>query len=244
MGKIKKRLYYPIDEDTGRTRSIELYDSVESCPEPNLPIKIKDKTVYAKLGEIEPMMSTRLRVHRDSDNKDYAVLDRSYLTVTINQSPNQTITVTHNGVAHTETFLCPYGDTITSTVVATTAGYGAGDLSVNEVTRVVSNVVVESHGAIPTGSFKVPAKITIPDNISVVQIRYKVWYNSNTINIGVTPGKTYNIEVGSWYDSDVETTKYYLKNADSGVTWRSNTSSSTCYYSADINKETPTVIDY
>ena len=50
------------------------------------------------------------------------------MTVTITQSTGQTISVTVNGVAHTETFTAPFGSTYTATVTPDT-GYTAGTIS-------------------------------------------------------------------------------------------------------------------
>lgn len=241
MGVYKKKL-----KVRGNNRDeyvIDLYDDVTSCPEPNLPIKIKDKTVYAKLGEDTSPMGTGLMVHRDSDDKDYRVQSQSYLTVTINQSPNQTITVTHNGVAHTETFLCPYGDNLTATV-SEDDGYEAGTLNFTEVWGIKANVTIEATEAIPiqSGSFSVPyndreaTTITIPKNIRALACK------TSTI-VGVTPGKSYTLHLvrggkqGNYrYSLYCDTTDKYWAH------W--GPSSYTLNYSAEINKMTPTIQDY
>lgn len=55
-------------------------------------------------------------------------LDQLYFTFTIQQSAHQTITVTVNGIEHTETFKIKYGDSWTASITPDT-GYRAGTLS-------------------------------------------------------------------------------------------------------------------
>lgn len=70
-------------------------------------------------------------------------------TFYINQSANQTITVTCNGVAHTSTFSATYGDKWTATITPDT-GYNAGTLSSTSGTITGSVTVSATAAAIKT----------------------------------------------------------------------------------------------
>lgn len=240
MGKIKKQLH--VRGVNGDMDTIDLYDDIVSCPEPNLPIKIKDKIVYAKLGNYTGEGASIIKVHRDSDNADYSILRKSYLTVTINQSSNQQITVTHKGIEHTETFLCPYGDNITTNIKATTAKYEPGDLNIAEMVKVESNLNIEATIAILSGSFTAPTTVTIPENITVIQVVGKY-----TSYVGVTPGKVYTLARKEEWGGKTFGYRYYVYNTSSAKTWGSvngSESIATCSYSATINKVIPKVEDY
>ena len=53
-----------------------IYSSVNECPEPNLKVWVNNTIGYIKLGDVNDYYATKCRIHRDNDNKDYAVLSQ------------------------------------------------------------------------------------------------------------------------------------------------------------------------
>ena len=74
-----------------------------------------------------------------------AVLDILECTVTIEQSDNQLIIVTANGIEYTDTFTAPYGTEYTASIIAD-EGYTAGILNFTEgiITRDMTIKAVEA----------------------------------------------------------------------------------------------------
>ena len=60
----------------GQEEQAEIYSTVSECPEPNLKVKVNNSNGYVKLGNVDDYYATRGRVHRSSDNKDYAILKK------------------------------------------------------------------------------------------------------------------------------------------------------------------------
>lgn len=54
----------------GTTGSCQVYATEEECPAPNLKVT----GGFVKLGTVDDTLASPIRVHRDSDNADYAVL--------------------------------------------------------------------------------------------------------------------------------------------------------------------------
>lgn len=76
MSILAKKLHIKKDNNTEQTANI--YTTSAECPEPNLKVNVDGADCYVKLGETNDPLATNGRVHRDSDNKDYAILSTAY----------------------------------------------------------------------------------------------------------------------------------------------------------------------
>ena len=76
MSILAKKLHIKKDNNTEQTANI--YTTSAECPEPNLKVNVDGADCYVKVGETNDPLATNGRVHRDSDNKDYAILSTAY----------------------------------------------------------------------------------------------------------------------------------------------------------------------
>ena len=137
---------------------------------------------------------------------------KKQITITITQSPNQTITVTANGVAHTSTFTVDYGTTWTATISGAT-GYTPGTLNktsgtatsnttISATAATTSNytititqsanqtITVTANGVAHTSSFTAPHGTTWTASISP-----STGYNAGSLSPGTSGTLTGNITV-------------------------------------------------
>ena len=76
MSILAKKLHIKKGNNTEQTANI--YTTSAECPEPNLKVNVDGVNCYVKLGETNDQFATNGRVHRNSDNKDYAILSTVY----------------------------------------------------------------------------------------------------------------------------------------------------------------------
>lgn len=72
MSILTKKLH--ILKDGSSEETAVIYTTTTECPEPNLKVNVDGTDGYVKLGEVNHPYATRGRVHRNSNNTDYAIL--------------------------------------------------------------------------------------------------------------------------------------------------------------------------
>lgn len=72
MSILVKKLH--ILNNGGTEETAVIYTTTAECPEPNLKVNVDGTDGYVKLGSVNHQYATKGRVHRDSDNTDYAIL--------------------------------------------------------------------------------------------------------------------------------------------------------------------------
>ncbi|MBO6281518.1 MAG: hypothetical protein J6N49_03185 [Alphaproteobacteria bacterium] len=72
MSILAKKLH--ILKDGGPEETAVIYTTTSECPEPNLKVSVDGANGYVKLGAVNHQYATSGRVHRNSDNSDYAIL--------------------------------------------------------------------------------------------------------------------------------------------------------------------------
>ena len=102
-------------------------------------------TITASTGYIAGTLSSSFGTVTSNITISATPATKRQVTITINQSQNQTIKVTANGVEHTSTFTVDYGTPWTATVVGDT-GYNPGTLS-NSTGTATSNTTISATAA-------------------------------------------------------------------------------------------------
>ena len=72
MSILTKKLH--ILKNGGSEETAVIYTTTTECPEPNLKVNVDNTNGYVKLGSVDHPYATSGRVHRNSDNTDYAIL--------------------------------------------------------------------------------------------------------------------------------------------------------------------------
>lgn len=72
MSILTKKLH--ILKNGGTEETAVIYTTTAECPEPNLKVNVDGIDGYVKLGNVNHQYATKGRVHRNSNNRDYAIL--------------------------------------------------------------------------------------------------------------------------------------------------------------------------
>ena len=179
-------------------------------------------------------------------------------TVTIVQSPNQTIHVytpqKAGGTDHTSSFTCQVGTTYEAEVIAEN-GYNAGTLNVSGGGVINSNKTINATSAVkrevPTGRVHVGGEnifiFTVPAGIKVIAVMTPTTdYGQHPIYIGVIPNSVHKLKWRVKYGVNTDT--FYLEClSHNKIQWAVNQDyyfDATLYWSPEINTHTPDVTDY
>jgi hypothetical protein len=196
MTELTKKLKY---KKAGTTEEVAclLYDSSDACKEPSLKLKVDGSPCYAKLGSISHSKASGIRIKRKGNDEVYAVLKSAYVTFSIPQTANQTVTVTCDGKDYTSTFNAPIGSAW-SAAVNPADHYKGGTLSATE------GIVDDDF------SITITDAIAQTVNVTIVQSAHQ------TIHVytpkkdgGIDHTESFVVDIGTPYEAEIIAEKGY-----------------------------------
>ena len=197
MSELKKKLKY---KKAGATEEVTclLYDSSDECKEPTLKLKVDGNPCYVKLGSPSHSKASGIRIKRKGDDTTYAVLKSAYVTFSIPNTSNQTVTVTCEGESHTSTFDVPIGASWTAAVTPV-EHYKAGALSTTE------GVVDDDFGIAVGDATRLTVNVTIQQSANQTIHVYTPQKSGGTDHTS-----TFTCPVGTTYEAEVVAASGYL----------------------------------